>query len=36
MIRALINVFMKLDIRVEVVKTEKGLEEGIIDAISRC
>jgi len=32
-IRALINVFMKLDIKVEGVKTEKDVERRILDAI---
>jgi len=34
-IRALINVCMKLDIKVEGVRTEKDLEEKILDAIRR-
>ena len=34
-IRALINVFMKLDIKVEGVRTEKDLEERILDGIRR-
>jgi hypothetical protein len=34
-IRALINVFMKLDIKVEGVRTENGLEERILDAIRK-
>jgi len=34
-IRALINVFMKLDINVEGVRTEKDLEERILQAIKK-
>jgi len=34
-IRALINVFMKLDIKVEGVRAEKDLEERILDSIRR-
>jgi len=34
-IRSLINVCMKLDIKVEGVRTEKDLEERILDAIRR-
>lgn len=34
-IRALINVFMKLDIKVEGVRTENGLGERILDAIRK-
>jgi len=34
-IRALINIFMKLRINVEGVRTEKDLEEKIFDAIRR-
>ena len=34
-IRALINVFMKLDINVEGVRTEEDIEQRILDAIKR-
>jgi hypothetical protein len=34
-IRALINVFMKLDINVEGVRTERDLEEKILQAIKK-
>jgi len=34
-VRALINIFMKLDINVEGVRTEKDLEERILDAIRK-
>jgi len=34
-VRALINIFMKLDINVEGVRTERDLEERILDAIRK-
>jgi hypothetical protein len=34
-IRALINVFMKLDINAEGVRTEKDMEESILQAIKK-